>query len=103
MYGDSPPPLTLGRRGDLDVMRILAKIPKVPGRSVARRRADSTGKYGSHVAGTHRQETVADRKNALVDAMQLPISHPPPDCIPTEAESAKLARADHPVLALRDL
>jgi hypothetical protein len=46
---------------------------------------------------------VADRKNALVDAMQLTISRPPPDCIPTEAESAKLARADHPVLALRDL
>ena len=78
MHGDSPRPLTLARGGDLDVMRILAKIPKVPGRSVARRRA-------------------------LVDAMQLTISRPPPHCIPTEAESAKLARADHPVLALRDL
>ncbi len=63
----------------------------------------TTRQHRGHDLRVQAAARVADRVDAAVQAVQLPLAHPPPDRRVVEPARRELVEPDPPLLSLRDL
>jgi hypothetical protein len=97
-------PAPLPGRDDLDVCpRRVADSPQRGGGAVAQDRSEAGGEDGRHPVALPCQPAMADRVDALMDAVETAGGQPVPDRAAPEPQFAQLRPGDHAMLTGRQL